>query len=115
VIVLLLVVAVLGFVLCLPARAVAKREERWFPWDFAGPVGAVVLWILLTSFGIGHQSLSHLIEIPIALLFAVLALYLRVFIVDRFTRNPMVNSLAVVALAFTFVVALRLFMPFLPE
>jgi uncharacterized membrane protein YeaQ/YmgE (transglycosylase-associated protein family) len=115
VIVLLLVLAVLGFLVCLPAKAVAKREERWFPWDFAGPVGAVVLWILLTSFGVGHQSLSHLIEIPIALLFAVLALYLRVFIVDRLNRNPMVNSLAVVIVAFAFVIGLRLFMPFLPE
>lgn len=109
------VIAVMGFLLCLPARAVAKREKRWFPWDFAGPIGAVVLWILLASFGVGHQSLSHLIEIPLALLFAVLALYLRVFVMDRFIGEPKVNSLVVVALALAFVCGLRLFMPYLPE
>jgi hypothetical protein len=111
----LLVLAFVGFVLCLPVRAVAVQKKTWFPWDYAGPVGAVILWILLTSFGVGHQSLSHLVEIPITLLFALLALYLRVFLIDRIIGRPRANSLAVVLVALAFTVMLRLFMPYLPE
>ena len=70
---------------------------------------------IVVSVGYGHQSLSHLIEIPILLMVSVIFLYVRVFIVDRYREQFKQNSYIILGLGVFFVLLLRTFMPFLAE
>ena len=93
----------------------AKPKRRLFWSDIASPILVVVLWVSFTASGYGHQSLSHLVEVPIALLSALVLLNLRVFVVDRYNEKYRYNSYAVLALSLLIVFLLRTFMPYLPE
>ncbi len=93
----------------------AKRKNALFWSDVASPMLVVLLWVAVTSSGYGHQSLSHIVEVPITLLCVLVMLYFRVFVVDRYNRNYRYNSYAVLGLSLLFAFLLRSFMPYLPE
>ena len=97
------------------AGVYAKRKNALFWSDVASPILVAVLWVAVTASGYGHQSLSHIVEVPIALLCALVLLYFRVFIVDRYNENYRYNSYAVLGLSLLFVFLLRTFMLYLPE
>lgn len=107
----LLLYGILGAV----AVARAKRKNALFWSDIASPILVIVVWVAVTASGYGHQSLSHLVEVPIALLCALVLLYLRVFVADRYSENYRYNSYAMLGLSLLIVFLLRSFMPFLPE
>jgi len=106
-----LLYAVLGAV----AFLVAKRRKALFWSDMASPVLVVVLWFSVTALGYGHQSLSHLVEVPIALLCALVLLNLRVFVVDRYHEKYRANSYVALGMSLFIVILLRTFMPYLAE
>ena len=108
---LLILYAALGAV----AFTCAKRRKALFWSDAASPVLIVVLWVIITASGYGHQSLSHIIEVPVALLCALLLFNLRVFVIDRIHKRYRYNSYWSLALSLLIVVLLRTFMPYLPE
>ncbi len=93
----------------------AKRRNALFWSDIACPILVVVLWVSITASGYGYQSLSHLVEIPIALLCALVLLNIRVFVVDRYHEKYRYNSYIVFGLSLLIVFVLRTFMPYLPE
>ncbi|WP_196140156.1 hypothetical protein [Aliikangiella sp. G2MR2-5] len=93
----------------------AKKRNALFWTDISAPILVVVFWVIITSFGYGHQSLSHFVEVPIALLFSLIALFVRVFILDNYSKKYRRNSVLVLALSLMFVFVLRTFMPYLPE
>ena len=106
---------VLTFFIALFAWVNAKKRNALYWSDLCSPFVLPTFWFLVTASGYGHQSLSHLIELPIVVLFSVLFLNVRVFILDRYRKNYKLNSLIVLCFGFLFVLLLRTFMPFLPE
>ena len=85
--VLFLICIVLYGVIGLPAYIYAKRRNAIFWSDIATPILVVSLWVAITATGYGHQSLSHVVEVPIALVFSLIALRTRVFVVDKYNKK----------------------------
>ncbi len=112
---LLIVCALLYVALTSVAYIYARKRGAIYWSDLVLPVAVVCGWVAITVSGYGHQSLSHFIEVPIALLFSLVAFNLRVFAIDRLTTDYRKNSYIVLALSIFFVFLLRTFMPFLPE
>ena len=107
----LLLYGVLGAV----AFVFARRRQALFWSDIASPILVVVLWVAITASGYGHQSLSHIVEVPIALLGALVLLNFRVFVLDRYHERYRQNSYFMLGLSLLIVFLLRTFMPYLPE
>ncbi len=93
----------------------AKRRNALFWSDVASPILVVVLWVAITASGYGHQSLSHIVEVPITLLCVLMLLYFRVFMLDRYYENYRYNSYMIFGLSLLIVFLLRTFIPYLPE
>ena len=93
----------------------AKSRGALYWSDLCPPIILPLFWVVVTSSGYGHQSLSHIIEVPIVLIFSVLLLNVRVFVVDRYKKNCKVNSYFVLGFGLILVLLLRTFMPYLPE
>lgn len=112
---LFLVCTLVYFALASVAYIFARKRRAIFWSDFVLPIVVVFGWVAITASGYGHQSLSHVIEVPIALLFALVVFNLRVFVIDRYIADYRKSSYAALALSVFFVFILRTFMPFLPE
>lgn len=110
-IVLLIVYGVLGAA----GFVYAKRRKALYWSDVAAPVLVIVFWVGVTSSGYGHQSLSHIVEVPIALTITLILFNIRVFGIDHLSTNYRVNSYSVLGISLLSVVLLRTFMPYLPE
>ena len=92
-----------------------KRRNALYWSDIATPILVVVFWVTITAFGYGYQSLSHVVEVPIALMCALLLFNLRVFVIDRYNQRYRANSYSVLGMSLIIVILLRTFMPYLPE
>ena len=104
------------FVICsLVAYFFARKRNAIYWSDFILPFVVVFGWVAMTVAGFGHQSLSHVIEVPIALLFTFVIFNLRVFVIDKYSMNYRRNSYIVLLLSIVFIFLLRAFMPFMPE
>jgi hypothetical protein len=114
-ILLLLALALIQVALLMPAWVYSRRHGRLFSWDYSLAVLPLAVWVLLVSFGMGPQSLSNLIELPIVSLVVVVLYYARVFFLDRMLQRHRAASIVTVALSTLFPLALRLSMPLLPE
>ena len=93
----------------------AKKKSAFFATDILQPFIMISLWIFLAALGIGHQSLSHMIEIPLLLAISLVILYLRVFLIDRYFSNYRKNSLVAFICMLLLTILIRVFMPYLPE
>ena len=93
----------------------AKRRNALYWSDLSAPVLVLLLWVAAAAAGYGHQSLSHVVEVPIALIFSLLALNIRVFVIDKTIIRYRSNSYLCLGLSLFVVLLLRTFMPFLPE
>jgi hypothetical protein len=88
-----------------------KRESRWLPWL---SLPALILWLGLTAFGYGSQSLSNIIE-SFWLVGTGIRGYLKVFVLDsKRKKNIQHTYLLMAALALGAFMS-RTFMPLLPE
>ena len=112
---LFLICIVLYGVFGLPAFIYAKRRNAIFWSDIATPILVVSFWVAVTASGYGHQSLSHIVEVPIALVFSLISVNTRVFVVDKYNKNYRSNSYIVLGISIAFVFILRTFMPYMPE
>nr|BAM62440.1 putative uncharacterized protein 1 [uncultured microorganism] len=101
--------------LCTPAYIVSRRRADESKWFLVAALPAIVLWISLTAFGYGAQSLSNIIEIFWILAAAIVLCYSKVFIVDRKIRKPKKATYSMIALLALGAFLLRTFMPVLPE
>jgi hypothetical protein len=103
------------FILALATLISAKKRQALIWSDLATPILVVAFWFLVTSSGYGHQSLSHLIEVPIALAISLVLLNVRVFAIDKFSDNYMLNSYSILLLSLVATFLLRTLMPYMPE
>lgn len=101
--------------LSLPPWLVAKRRGTWFSWDYTLPVVPATLWLFLAGAGVGPQSLSNLVELLAVLAVVPLAVWVRVFALDRAWKNQQLNSVACFVCCLALPVVLRVSMPLLPE
>ncbi|CAA9372973.1 MAG: hypothetical protein AVDCRST_MAG89-4751 [uncultured Gemmatimonadetes bacterium] len=103
------------YLLVAPAWVYAwRRGTLWF-WDPYLPAAAPVFWAVLASAGVGHQSLSHLLELPIVVVAVAMIYSVRVFVLDQRSESPNVTAAATAALAMAVPLLVRLFMPYMPE
>jgi len=93
----------------------AKRRNALFWSDIGLPAFVVILWMMVTVSGYGHQSLSNVVEVPIALTVSFVFLYSRIFVIDRYELNFRKNSYIVLGISLLLVILFRTFMPYLPE
>jgi hypothetical protein len=112
---LFLVLAALAILLILPGWLWFRRKRPQSAWLLALPVLGIGLWVALTLAGVGAQSLSNIVESIGIAATAVLVAYIKFLVLDR---SSVLRSRGT-AIAFSIValvtVALRLFMPVLPE
>jgi len=106
---------ILYLVLGIAAFIYAKRKNSLFWSDLSAPILVILFWVSITAIGYGHQSLSHFIEVPIALLASLILLNIRVFVIDRYRYKYKINLYTTLALSLLIVVLLRTFMPYMPE
>ena len=97
------------------AYLLAKRRNAIFWSDISLPFVVIIFWVFVVAVGYGPQSLSQVIEVPMALAFSLLAFNFRVFILDKYLKKYERNSIAVLWLSLVFVLLLRTFMPLIPE
>jgi hypothetical protein len=114
-IVLFIILLVVYGVLGAAGFVYAKRRKALYWSDVVAPVLVIIFWVGITSTGYGHQSLSHVVEVPIALAITLVLFNIRVFAIDRFSINYRVNSYSVLGVSLLSVLLIRTFMPYLPE
>ena len=111
-----LILCVVLYLLLASLTAIHARKKNALYWSDAGlPIIVLAFWVAVTASGYGHQSLGHIIEVPLALLFALILFKIRVFVADKYLHNWRINSYVVLALSLIFVLGLRSLMPLLPE
>lgn len=93
----------------------AYQSKRLYWTDWATPILAVVFWFVLTANGIGNQSLSHLVEIPISLVLALGLFYLRLDLLDDLSSAYRINSWVYLLVTLLAVLLLRLYMPYIAQ
>lgn len=105
----------LSILICAPAWYVANKRTGWYPWDYLTAGAALPIWILLSIFQIGHQSMGNLVEIPVILLFPGLLLNTRVFLGRYLGVAAERQSMGCFVLLVMLVIAVRIFSPEIPE
>lgn len=112
---LFLIIIIIAGILILPGWYWANKDQPQKPWMCLLPAAGLAFWMLLTGLGFGAQSLANLVEAPMIAGVAVVAAYLKFFVfVKRPTLNPYGTFIAVAAVILA-TIALRAFMPVLPE
>ena len=108
-----LLFSLIGYFLLVAYASYQAKQQQALIWqDISTPFIVVICWVVLTGIGYGHQSISHFIEIPIALMFLGALYNLKIlWLAKRFANRPWLLSL----LGVFSVVLLRTFMPYLPE
>ena len=79
------------------------------------PAAGLALWLLLTGLGFGAQSLANLVETPVIAGFAVVVAYLKFLVFDKVSALSSYGRIIAFATVILATVALRTFMPVLPE
>lgn len=101
--------------LLVPGWFWAKKYDHKNIWIFALPFVAVAFWYSLMALGVGAQSLSNLIEILPVAAFAVVGGYVKFLFFDPSEKRRTKGFAVAIAIVIVCVIALRLFMPGLPE
>lgn len=111
----LLLIVSSPFLLAALAWVYARRNGTLWFWDPFLPAAAPLFWAVLADMGIGHQSLSHLLELPIVVVAVAMIYSVRVFALDRRSESLNVTAAVTAVLAMSVPLLVRLFMPFMPE
>ena len=106
---------ILTGLLCAPAYIVSRRRGDESKWLLAAGLPAIVLWVLLTAYGYGAQSLSNLIGVIWILAAGIGMSYSKVFTVDRIIGKPKKTTYTLMIILTLGAFLLRTFMPVLPE
>jgi hypothetical protein len=114
-IILVLAAAVISSILCLPAWWHSHRRQYLYPWEVALPSVPVLLWVFLTYFGVGPQSLGNIIEIPLLVGVFTATVYLKSFAFPGWSISRRAGALFLAAAAVLAPLMIRLSFPMLPE
>jgi len=111
-----LALLVISFLVCIPAWYVARKRHSWYGWDYATVFAPIPIWLSLAIIQVGANSMSNLVELLILGAFVPLAVSARVFLLDRWWKNQLRNSLVILVICTVVLpLGLRLAMPALPE
>ena len=112
---LFLLLAIIAGSLILPGWYVANKDQPQGLWICFLPAAGLALWALLTGVGYGAQSLSNLVETPMIAGIAVVVAYLKFFVFDKAPALSPYGKISAIGAVILATVALRSFMPVLPE
>ena len=110
-----LVLVALSCAAIYPAYTVSLRRGEESRLLVVAPVSAVAVWVALTAFGYGAQSLSNIIEVFAIFALGVVLAYVKVFVFDKDRGGARVSTYCLVALLVALAIVLRTIMPILPE
>ena len=112
----LLFLVLLPSVVILPGWLWAQRWQPQSAWLLGLPCLGAALWVMLVMAGIGtQQSLSNIVELFVVQLVAVLAAYLKLWVLNRQAGWATSGNLVVLGIVVATAVLLRLLMPTLQE
>ena len=114
-ILLLTILATVAGVLILPGWYWSNKSRPQPAMICLLPVAGLILWLLLISLGFGAQSLANVMEAPMIAAVAVMAAYSKFFIFDRVSALSPYGKIFVIVAVLVTTVALRTFMPVIPE
>ncbi len=101
--------------LSLPALIVGYLNSTWLVSDCFALFTPVVLWVVLAANGVGHQSLSHVIELFALVILMPALISVRIFANQYLPFEPQVVSYTIVAIGIISALSLRLLTPYIPE
>jgi hypothetical protein len=104
-----------GAIAILPGWYYASKRARQTPWCMCLPACGITMWVLLTMFGIGAQSLANLTEVLQVSLFSVLVAYADLFLPKRSTKHSVYRTVLAFVFVLSVAVVFRVFTPHLPE
>ena len=114
-IVLLTLLSVLATLLILPGWLWFRREHPQSVSLLILPIFGVGLWVVITSAGIGPQSLSNIVESFAVAATAVIMVYLKFLALDRSQALQSQGTTIAFLVVALVTLGLRLFMPLIPE
>ena len=72
---------------------VKAKQKNYLHWiDVVLPIAVVLFWVGVTMLGYGHQSLTHIVEVPIVLVVLVVMFYIKILFVDKAIEQSRKNS-----------------------
>jgi hypothetical protein len=107
--------AAIAVALCGPAWWFARKRQAWFRLDYATILLPFAVWVVLAELGLGPASLANLVELVLLVAVIPVLVSLRVFVADKHFATPRISSIVVLVVCILATVALRAFMPLLPE
>ncbi|NQT60521.1 MAG: hypothetical protein HQ557_16210 [Bacteroidetes bacterium] len=108
-----IILVLMSIILILPGWYAARKKFPQNPAILGAGLVGVSFWILIASLGIGPQSLSNLIETPIVAVTAVIIAYVKMFLLE--SKKIKFATMISFGMIIIVVLALRLFMPLIPE
>ena len=108
-----IVIVLISIIMMLPGWYASQKKFPQSPAILGVSLAGVSFWILIASLGIGPQSLSNLIETPIVAAAAVFLAYIKMFLLE--SKKVKYATLISYGMIIIIVMALRLFMPLIPE
>lgn len=109
------IVLVVAVVLCIGAWYLGQRAKTWYPWDYLTTFASLPIWILLTLFHVGSQSMGNFIEVPLILVFPGPLLAAKTVIVKRMPAKAERLSIITFGILVALILAVRLLIPEIPE
>jgi hypothetical protein len=113
--ILFLFMVILGVLLILPGWLWARKKVSQTPLILGLPIVGIVMWIGLTSLGMGAQSLSNIVEIFIVFAVSICSAYFKFIFFNRRTKHRSHGTLYAIPIVLLVTIGLRLFMPTLSE
>ena len=106
------IVAIFGVLSCLPAWFVSRRRQQAGTGSLFIILPGLAGWLLLVSAGVGTSDPANLImELFDLTLGSVVLYYLKVFMLDRYSRHARRNTLYVIFVTLAAATLLRFSMP----
>lgn len=110
-----MVSALLCTAVCAPAWWYSHRQKYFYAWEVVLPVLPILIWMVLTFFRIGAQSLGNLVELPLVVGVFTAAVYLKSFAFKRWGIPLRAGAAILAALALLVPMIFRLSFPWMPE
>jgi len=111
-----LIIIFLPIVLSAPAWIYLKKRKAIYWWDYGISIYAQGVWLIISLFGIGAQSLTNgFLEPILAGFFAIAINYIHLLLYIFFKKQNKIISFVCIILTIIFAVALLLYMPVMSE
>lgn len=109
-------ILLMTLVLSIPVWLLLTRLKKIYFWDYGISFYGVILWIVLTFFYVGGQSLTNAVLEPFYInIFSILIILIRFFLSKKVKVDNKMISVIGIILVIGFALLLKILIPTLPE